>query len=99
MTRRLPIVPTLIVSLAVLTMIGLGVWQLQRADHKEALLARYAAAQGLPPIAYPTLPLVGDLPLFRHATGNCLKPIGKREVAGANAADVVSSTPSILKKA
>lgn len=86
MTRRLPVVPTVVVVLAVLTMIGLGVWQLQRADQKKALLARYAAAQGLPPIAYPTIPLAEELPLFRHATGNCLSPVGKRAVAGENAA-------------
>ena len=47
--------------------------------------AAVAAAQGLPPIAYPTLPLNDPLPFFRHATGICLKPVGKRETAGANA--------------
>ena len=85
MNHRLPILPTLLVAMAVLTMIGLGIWQLQRADQKKALLARYAAAEGLPPISYPTVPVDDDLPLFRHATGNCLKPVGKREVAGENA--------------
>ena len=38
-------------------MIGLGVWQLQRAKWKEGLLARYAAAEKLPPITFPTVPL------------------------------------------
>jgi hypothetical protein len=85
-SHRLPILPTLLVALAVLTMIGLGIWQLQRADQKKALIASYAAAEGLPPISYPTVPVVDDLPLFRHATGNCLRPVGKREVAGENAA-------------
>lgn len=85
MNRRIPLVSTLLVAVAVLTMVGLGIWQLQRADQKKALLARYAAAQGLPPIAYPTLPLNDPLPFFRHATGICLKPVGKRETAGANA--------------
>ncbi len=46
--RRLPILPTLIVAAAVAVMIGLGVWQLQRAQWKEALLADYAAAASLP---------------------------------------------------
>src|SRR5205823_12604763 len=44
MTRRLPITATLIVALAVAVMIGLGVWQLQRAKWKETLLARYEQA-------------------------------------------------------
>jgi len=84
MTRRLPIIPTLIVAAAVLTMIGLGIWQLQRADEKEALLARYEAAQGLPPIAFPMIPTGEDLPLFRQAEGHCLRVISRRTGAGEN---------------
>ena len=85
MTRRLPLVPTVIVGAAVAVMIGLGVWQLQRAQWKERLLAQYAQAQKLPPIAWPTTPLRSEqLPLFRHATGVCLRPIGRRAVAGQN---------------
>lgn len=42
--RRLPVFSTIVVFAAVLTMIGLGVWQLQRKGEKEALIARYAAA-------------------------------------------------------
>ena len=42
--KRIPVVPTVIVLMAVAIMIGLGVWQLQRKALKESLLARYAAA-------------------------------------------------------
>lgn len=85
--KRLPLFPTVIVLAAVAVMIGLGIWQLQRAKWKEGLLAQYAAAQKLPPITWPTLPLKdAELPLFRHATGMCLRPIGKRAVAGQNRA-------------
>jgi surfeit locus 1 family protein len=85
MIRRLPIIPTLIVAAAVALMIGLGVWQLQRARWKEGLLARYAEAETLPPIAFPGGPLRDDqLPLFRHATGVCLRIAAKRAVAGEN---------------
>ncbi len=67
-------------------MIGLGIWQLQRAHEKEALLARYHAAQNLPPISFPTGPIADDqLPLFRYATGLCLRPVSKRATAGQNA--------------
>ena len=48
MSRELPIVPTILVALAVATMIGLGIWQLERKQQKEALLASYAAAAGKP---------------------------------------------------
>ena len=83
MTRKLPLIPTIVVALAVAVMIGLGVWQLQRADEKNLLLERYAKAETLPPVAYPTLPIADDqLPLFRHATGVCLRPVGRRTVPG-----------------
>jgi cytochrome oxidase assembly protein ShyY1 len=84
MTRRLPWLPTIVVAAAVATMIGLGVWQLRRADEKKVLLAHYAAAQGLPAIAFPTIPMGKDLPLFRQASGNCLRVISRRTGAGEN---------------
>jgi len=64
-------------------MISLGIWQLHRAKWKEGLLARYERAEKLPPIVWPTVPLKNaDLPLFRHATGMCLRPVGKRTAGG-----------------
>jgi surfeit locus 1 family protein len=83
MARKLPVVATIIVAGAVVVMVGLGVWQLQRAGEKQKLLQRYAEAEKLPPIAFPTLPLTDEqLPLFRHATGVCLRPVGRRTVPG-----------------
>lgn len=85
MIRRLPVVATLIVAAAVAVLVGLGVWQLQRAKWKEAMLARYAQAENLPPITFPTVPLRGDqLPFFRHATGVCLRVAGRRAIGGEN---------------
>lgn len=85
MTRRGLLIPTIIVLVAVAILIRLGVWQLAQGQRKEALLARYAAAERLPPITWPTVPLKSDeLPLFRHATGVCLKPVGKRAFGGEN---------------
>jgi surfeit locus 1 family protein len=87
MIRRLPIVPTLLVLAAAAMMIALGVWQLKRAHWKEGLLAQYADAEKLPPITWPTVPpRDAQLPLFRHATGVCLRTVGKRAVAGENLA-------------
>ena len=87
MIRRLPIIPTILVLAAVAVMIGLGIWQLQRARWKDGLVARYARAETLPPVEFPTVPLRDEqLPLFRHATGVCLRPVGQRAVAGENRA-------------
>ena len=87
MTRKLPIIPTIVVLTAVATMIGLGIWQLRRAQWKDRLLAQYAQAEKLPPIAFPTVPLRDDqLPLFRNATGLCQRVVGHRTQAGENRA-------------
>jgi surfeit locus 1 family protein len=84
MTRKLPLISTIVVGLAVAVMIGLGIWQLQRRAEKEALLATYHAAAGKPPIGWPAVPPKEPLPLFRHATGNCLQVAGFRTAAGQN---------------
>ena len=42
---KLPVLPTLIVLVAVGIMIRLGFWQLDRLHQKEAMLAQYAAAE------------------------------------------------------
>ena len=85
MIRRLPILPTIVVAAAIALMIGLGMWQLQRAQWKNGLIARYQSAGTLPPISWPvTPPRAEALPLFRHATAVCLRPVGKRVIAGRN---------------
>lgn len=84
MTRKLPLIPTILVGLAVAVMIGLGFWQLDRRGEKEALLATYRSAEGKPPLGWPAVPPKEPLPLFRHATGNCLQVVGFRTAAGQN---------------
>jgi surfeit locus 1 family protein len=84
MSRRLPIVATLLVATAVAAMVALGVWQLSRAYWKDRLIEQYRSAEKLPPITYPTGTAKGELPLFRWATGFCLKPLSHRAVAGEN---------------
>ena len=84
MIGRLPVVATVIVAAAVALMIALGFWQLRRANENEQLLAQYKAAANLPPIAYPTAPFKGPLPLFRYATGFCQRIVGQRAIEGRN---------------
>ena len=85
--RQLPIIPTVVVVLAAAIMVGLGVWQLGRADEKTELLARYAAAgdnQEL--VAWP-----GDdkellkKRLYRRTEVDCVKVTELTAVAGTNA--------------
>lgn len=82
---RLPLLPTLLVAAAVAVMVGLGVWQLQRMDEKEALLARFPQAAKLPPVGWPSVPPADDSLLYRRATGFCLEVRGWRAVAGRSA--------------
>ena len=84
MSRKLPLIPTFLVGLAVAVMVGLGIWQLERREQKLALLESYSAAAGLPPIGWPSLPPKEPLPLFRSATGNCLEVTAFRTAAGQN---------------
>jgi surfeit locus 1 family protein len=83
---RLPIIPTLLVALAVATMIALGIWQLQRKEQKDAMLSRYESAVGLPAVAWPTVPDPAALPLFRRSSLNCVRVVKIETVSGSNAA-------------
>lgn len=72
--RRVPIVPTLIVGVAVAVMIALGLWQLlDRLPQKEAFLAQLATNPARPAIAFPRVP--DQTLLFRRASGICLEPV------------------------
>ncbi len=86
MKFRLPIVPTIIVAAAIATMIALGIWQLRRLDEKQAMVARYTAAQAMT--------AVGDLPfqrkdvpgmLFRRVRADCLSVNGFQAISGRSA--------------
>jgi surfeit locus 1 family protein len=84
---RLPLLPTLLVAVAVATMIGLGIWQIRRSEWKEGLIAQYEANAKLPPVAWPSFAPADDRLLYRRATGFCLQPVGWRAVAGRNLKD------------
>lgn len=81
-----PVIPTILVGLAVATMAGLGIWQLQRKGQKETLLARYDAASGLEAVTWPSVPDAKDLPLFRKSSLMCIKVVDIQSVSGTNAA-------------
>jgi len=91
--RRLPVLPTLIVALAVAAMAALGIWQLQRARWKERMLADYAAAASMPAVdldplldGRPALPPLS----FRRALLNCDARNAEPDVhAGRNSAGAV----------
>lgn len=87
MRRKLPILPTLFVMVAVATMIGLGVWQLERLHQKEAMLVRYQAAQAS--AAEVAWPIAGgdamQAALYHRSKLDCSSVSGMTTVSGRNA--------------
>ena len=82
--RRVPLVSTVLVGLAIAAMIALGLWQLlDRLPQKEAYLAQLAANPARPAISFPRVS--DETLLFRRASGFCLQPVAIR-LAGAGAA-------------
>lgn len=87
MTRKIPILPTLLVAVAVALMIGLGVWQLNRRAWKESLIARYTQAQTLSSeVPWPRDRAGMERALFRWSGFDCERVLGMRTSA-ATAAD------------
>jgi surfeit locus 1 family protein len=85
--RRLPIVATIIVLIAVGIMIRLGFWQLDRLHQKEALLARYAQSQTMSAeVRWPHSSAEAEAALYRHATLDCEAVSNFGSIAGQNAA-------------
>lgn len=70
--RGIPPFATLVVVLAIATMIGLGVWQLQRAAWKEGLLSRFHTAEhDATPVTYPTDAAARTAALYHHSSLTC----------------------------
>ncbi len=82
--RRIPVLPTIVVALAVALMIGLGLWQLlDRLPKKQAYLQQLAANPAKPAIPFPTTP--DETLLFRRVRATCLEPTAIRKVGAGKA--------------
>lgn len=95
--KRIPIVATLLVTLAVAAMIGLGCWQLfDRLPRKEAFLAQLAVNPAKPPIAFPQS--ADERLLFRRARADCRPPVAIRRVgAGAKGFRLIATCAGDLQ--
>lgn len=86
MTRRIPVVSTLLVLAAVATMVALGFWQFGRLQEKETLLARYARAETLSAaVPFPRGPDEIEAALYRHSSLTCSRVLSRRTTAGQGA--------------
>lgn len=85
MTRRIPIVPTLVVLIAVAIMIRLGFWQIDRLHQKQAMLARYSVAQGMSAdVPWPRTDAERDRALYRRSSLACERVLSMTAVSGRN---------------
>jgi surfeit locus 1 family protein len=76
-------IPTILVGAAVATMIALGVWQLGRAEEKQALIARYEAARDKEGLSFikPSAPEAA----YTRVIQFCADPTDQRATTGRNA--------------
>jgi surfeit locus 1 family protein len=84
--RRIPILPTVLVLIAVGVMVRLGFWQIDRRHQKADLLARYAAAEQLSADVAPAQ-FGGDRDaiLYRHTAFACDHVATRSAIAGLSA--------------
>jgi surfeit locus 1 family protein len=86
MIKRLPLIPTIVVLIAVGIMVRLGFWQIDRMHQKEALLARSAAAErynsDVPPDRFGG---DRDAILYRHTAFSCSQVRARSAIAGLSA--------------
>ncbi len=84
--RDVPVISTLIVLAAVVTMIWLGFWQLDRMEEKNALLASYGSVPpGLAPMDYPEGEAAIERALYRPVRAECATVAKIGATAGTSA--------------
>lgn len=89
MLRRLPLVPTLLVLAAVLVMVRLGFWQIDRMHEKDSAIALYrAAAAEQHVVEWPAAVDAANVRqkfAYRRVRANCAEVLGIEPSAGQNA--------------
>ena len=86
MSRKLPILPTAVVLIAVGIMLSLGVWQLERGAAKTQMLGRYETARVTSAeVSWPTTAEGAEQSLYRRSRLLCVKVTERQSIAGRNA--------------
>ena len=76
MTRRIPIISTLLVGIAAAIMVALGFWQWGRAEERDAMKHQMVAREHLAAVAFPyDHPAEASL-LYRKVTAQCGRVLG-----------------------
>lgn len=84
--KKVPVFATALVIAAAAVMVALGLWQMQRAQWKHDLIARYQAAMSEPDaVGLPTNQTEQEERLFRKVEFSCDRVISRSSIAGRNA--------------
>lgn len=84
--RRVPVLPTIIVLIAVGVMIRLCLWQVDRMYEKEAMMARYNAAQASSAqLPFPSGAAGVEAALYHRSSIECLSTANPTSRSGRNA--------------
>lgn len=89
--KRLPLIPSILVAAAVATMIGLGIWQIARAEEKRDLITLYRANLARPAMGFPAVGPVPREAMFRASSVTCIDVTGWRTEGGRSVDDVGGS--------
>jgi surfeit locus 1 family protein len=85
-TRRIPVVSTLVVLIAAAIMVSLGIWQLHRKQWKEAEIAQFEQAQRSDvPVRWPASPAEYEGALYHLSKVDCAAVSGFSAIAGRSA--------------
>ena len=90
--RRLPLIPTMLVAAAVVAMIALGVWQIDRAGQKTDLIALYRANLAKPAMSFPDLGPVPRDAMFRPSSVTCRRKASPRSRASSMSGAIASGS-------
>lgn len=82
---RWPLIPSIVASIAILIMIALGIWQLQRKGEKEAEIAQLERNFKKHGIAFSELGPVSPDNLFRPSSVMCIRVDNWRGISGSDA--------------
>ncbi len=87
MTSRIPLFSTIVVLAAAAVMVVLGIWQLGRADEKEAMLASFGEASRMSSaVEFPSEPAAVPGSLYRFSQVVCDTVLSQRTTAARSEA-------------
>ena len=87
MSRRVPIVSTVLVLLAAGIMVALGFWQWGRAQERDAMKRDMVQRGGLPEVAYPYAEPSDAAILYRKVAARCVRVLGWQMRVGRSVDD------------